>query len=79
MKQIHIIQHSNNTHFTESCSQGAPTTNALEEELELPEEVNEPWNRRQEFYEQMAELNALYMDRYFISNEKMKSIHEVAT
>jgi hypothetical protein len=42
MKHIHIIQHSNNTHFTESCSQGPSATNALEEDLELPEEVNEP-------------------------------------
>ena len=79
MKQTHIIQHSNNTHFVESCSQGPPATNVFEEYLETPELTNEVQNRRQEFYDQMAELNALYMDRYFISNEKINSIHELVT
>ena len=31
---MHIIQHSNNTHFVESCS---PYTDVLEEELEIAE------------------------------------------
>jgi len=63
----------------ESCSQGPPATNVFEEYLETPELTNEVQNRRQEFYDQMAELNALYMDRYFISNEKINSIHELVT
>ena len=61
----------------ESCSHGPPATNVFEEYLETSELPNEVQNRRQEFYDQMAELNALYMDRYFISNEKINSIHEL--
>jgi hypothetical protein len=44
---MQFIQTSNNTtHYLESCSSPTPTTEVLEEEIELPELATEVHNRR---------------------------------